>query len=306
VAAALSFVACAWPAGILWFLPWRLISGVSGGALMVLATSSILARTPSALRGRVSGIIFTGVGLGITAAGTLVPALARLGLTVTWLALGAVSAILTLLIWRSWPAEPRPEASTDVDAEKRHASLGPIALLIVIYVCDAAGFVPHSIFWIDYIARGLGRGLGVGGLYWVAFGAGAAVGPLLAGFLADRIGLARSLFLALVAKALAVTLPVFLEDAVGLALSSLIVGAMTPAVPALISGRVVELMPPAEVRRAWAWLTIAFAVAQTVAAYGLSFLFARFGSYHLLFAIGGVSLGLAAALALVKVPRRRP
>lgn len=302
VGAVLSFVACAWPASFLWFFPWRLLSGIVGGILMVLVTSSVLARTPSAWRGRVGGAVFSGVGFGITAAGTVVPALAREGLTTVWLALAAVAALLTVATWRSWPDEPRHEARKRVAGGSLRA-FAPLALLMLLYVCDAIGFVPHAVFWIDYVARGLGLGLAVGGLYWVAFGVGAAVGPFLAGILADRAGIATSLVLALVVKGLAVALPVFAHDGFSLALSSLVVGALTPAVPALISGRAVELVSAAHAPQAWAWLTVAFAVAQTAAGYGLAFLFARTGSYHLLFALGAASLALAALLAVLSSGR---
>ncbi|MFI4987350.1 MAG: YbfB/YjiJ family MFS transporter [Alphaproteobacteria bacterium] len=304
-AAVASFVACAWPSSFLWFVPWRLLSGISGGVVMVLVTTSVLARTPPAWRGRVGGIVFTGVGLGITAAGTIVPALAEDGLTAGWLALGLVALLLTAVTWRSWPDEPPPAAEVALGAATAALPLRPVVLLTMLYVCDAIGFVPHSVFWIDYIARGLGRGLAVGGLYWVAFGLGAAIGPLLAGFLADRAGMARSLVLVLLVKGLAVALPIIADDGLSLAVSSLVVGALTPGVPAIISARVIDLVTPAHARRVWAWLTIAFAVAQTIAGYGLSFLFALTGSYRLLFAVGALSMALATLLASASMGRTR-
>lgn len=305
-AATLSFLACAWPASFLWFFLWRLISGIAGGALMVLATSSILARAPAHRRGRASGVIFSGVGLGIIASGTLVPVLMRPGLTVVWLGLGAIAALLTLLAWRSWPAEARRAPSPAVQASGAPASFAPLALLLAIYICDAFGFVPHSVFWIDYIARGLGRGLAAGSWYWVAFGLGAAAGPLLAGVLADRVGLGPSLVLALAAKGCAVALPVLCQTSVCLVLSSATVGALTPGIPALVSGRIIELLPAEQQRQAWAWLTVAYGIAQAAAAYAMSFLFARSGAYHLLFAIGGGSLALATLLAIAGARRRGP
>ena len=113
VLATLAFFACALPVSFIWFFLWRFVSGVSGGALMVLAATSILPFVLPSRRGLASGVIFTGVGLGVAASGTLVPMLLQLGLTQTWLGLGGLSLLLTLLAWSSWPpAPPAPTVST--------------------------------------------------------------------------------------------------------------------------------------------------------------------------------------------------
>src|SRR5262249_5765363 len=105
LAASASFFAGAWPQSFLWYFVWRVIAGLSGGALMVLAAPSVLPSVPAARRRRGGGVIFTGVGLGIAASGTLIPLLLRLGLVETWCALGAVAALLTALTWNAWPAQ---------------------------------------------------------------------------------------------------------------------------------------------------------------------------------------------------------
>jgi MFS family permease len=304
--AAASFIACAWPAGFSWFFLWRLLSGVSGGAVMVLVTTTVLAHTPAHLRGRMSGTMFGGVGVGIALAGISVPILVRIGLTDAWLFLGGVAVILALATWRSWPPDdPRP-ASRLFDTVNRGQIRGAVGLLIVAYAFDAVGFVPHTVFWIDYIARGLDHGLTAGGAYWVLFGLGAAIGPPLAGMLADRLGIGRGLAIALFTKGAAVALPIVCNDPICLALSSVVVGALTPGIPALMSGRMLELLPPEDARRAWSWLTVTFATAQAGAGYGLTYLFGLSGSYRLLFAIGGSSLALAAVLAVISLLRGRP
>lgn len=306
--AAASFIACAWPVGFSWFFLWRLLSGVSGGAVMVLVTTTVLAHTPAHLRGRMSGTMFSGVGIAIALAGISIPILVRIGLTEAWLFLGGVAVVLALATWRSWPADdprPAPRLFDAVKGDRTRRAWGTIGLLIAAYAFDAVGFVPHTVFWIDYIARGLGHGLTAGGAYWVLFGLGAAIGPPLAGMLADRLGIGRGLAIALFTKGAAVALPIVCNDPICLGLSSVVVGALTPGVPALMSGRMLELLPPEDARRAWSWLTVTFAVAQAVAGYGLTYLFGLSGSYRLLFAIGGSSLALATVLAVISLLRGR-
>jgi len=60
--------------------------------------------------------------------------------------------------------------------------------LYVEHVLNAAGLVPHMVFLVDFVARGLGRGIPTGARYWILFGVGAVMGPVLAGAAADRIG----------------------------------------------------------------------------------------------------------------------
>src|SRR6267378_190415 len=68
-----AFFACAVPVSLQWFFIWRSLSGISGGALMVLAAPIVLPHVSHRRRGVASGTIFAGVGLGIAASGTLVP-----------------------------------------------------------------------------------------------------------------------------------------------------------------------------------------------------------------------------------------
>src|SRR6476660_4544040 len=107
---------------------------------------------------------------------------------------------------------------------------------------NALGLVPHMIFLVDFIARGLGQGLDSGAEYWVLFGLGAVVGPLLSGHLADRIGFGPALRLAYLIQAVAVALPAFSAGSLSLIISSVVVGAFTPGIVPLVLGRVHELL----------------------------------------------------------------
>src|SRR2546425_11503277 len=129
-----------------------------------------------------------------------------MGLVATWCGLGVQALVLTVLAWGGWPDEPPGLAPPGVNGVPRPGlALGALS---VEYGLDAAGLVPHMVFLVDFVARGLGRGLAVGAGYWVVFGLGAMVGPVLAGQLADRIGFARAVRLALLAQAAAVAAPV--------------------------------------------------------------------------------------------------
>ncbi len=302
--ATMAFFACAEPVSFVWYFGWRFAAGLAGGALMVLAAPTVLAHVPVARRGLAGGVIFMGVGAGIAASGTLVPVLLQGGVTQTWIGLGLLSACLTALAWRGWP-----HATADASVPVHHgpAATGrsrAIALraLYGAYALNAAGWVPHMIFLVDYVARGLHQGVEVGAEFWVLFGIGATLGPVLAGHLADRAGFGAALRLSFFIEAVAVALPVFDLGRTGLIVSSVVVGAFVTGTVPLVLGRIGELLPhqPARQKAAWSTATVAFAIFQAVAAYALSFVFAHSGGdYRMLFIVGACSIAAALALDLV-------
>lgn len=311
VIATLAFVACAIPLSFAWFFAWRFLSGIAGGTLMVLAAPTIIAHVAPSRRGFASGAIFTGIGLGIAASGTIVPLLLRQGLTATWLGLAVVSLLLTVVAWRGWPAQEAPAHGAHVAhvAPRRHAKAArPTALraLFAEYALNAAGLVPHMIFLVDFVARGLGKGVDAGAEFWVLYGIGAIAGPLLAGHLADRAGFGPALRVAYLLQAAAVAIPALTSNTALLMVSSVVVGAFTPGIVPLMLGRVNELLAhhPAEQKGAWRTATTSFAILQALAAYGMSFLFANSGGdYRLLFGIGTGALAMALAIDLFAATR---
>jgi predicted MFS family arabinose efflux permease len=179
----------------------------------------------------------------------------------------------------------------------------PLAALLTIAAngMDGAGFVPHTIFWVDYIARVLGRGAGAGAFNWALFGAGALAGPFLAGALGDRIGLARTVTLAFACKALAVLLPVLTDAPAALALSSVVVGALSPGITTLVGARLTELVAPARLAKAWSVATLSLASFQAASAYGMSFALVRTGAYLPLYVAGAAfeAIGLLFCLGAI-------
>ena len=313
--ATVSFFACSVPVSFLWFFAWRFVSGLSGGALMVLAAPAILSHVAPTRRGFVGGAIFSGIGLGIAASGTIVPVLLRESLTESWLGLGVCGLLLTAVAWNGWPrsraggkaltssrhASHAPHANTRGGPQARALAPGAVYALYAEYALNAAGLVPHMIFLVDFVARGLGKGLDSGAQYWVLFGLGAILGPLITGHIADRVGFGPALRGVLVLQIVTVALPALTSSPVALIVSSVLVGAAVPGIVPLVLGRLHELLAdkPAAQKQAWGTATTCFATMQAAAAYGLSYLFAHDGgNCRLLFLIGTAALAMALAIDL--------
>jgi len=303
---AASFLACAQPAPFAWFLGWRFLSGLAGGVIMVLAAPLVLPHVPAGRRGVAGGLIFTGVGIGVAASGTLVPRLLPLGLGPTWMALAALCLALTLASWGGWPDDaPLPATSAGPNPHVFHRPYTfALLALLVVYALDAVGIVPHMVFLVDYAARGLGLGIETGALLWVVFGLGAAVGPVSLGHFGDRIGFGALLRLSLAIQVAAVGLAALSANVYCLALSGFVIGAFTPGIVPVVLGRVRELIPDdlAAQRTAWSLVTIAFAGGQASGAYGLSAIFATTG-FEPLYRIGAAAMAAALMLDLVTAPK---
>jgi len=297
--ATLSFFASSTPVSFAWFFAWRFLSGLTGGIIMVLAASVILPHISAARRGIVGGVIFAGVGLGVAASGTLVPLLLQQGLQQSWYGLGVLSALLTLVSWWNWPAEAKADAAPSRHA--KHQASPAVRALLVQYGLNAVALVPHMVFIVDFVARGLGQGIAAGSRYWVLYGLGAIVGPLVAGHLGDRSGFGPALRAAFLIEAVAVLLPTVSTAPLSLIVSSVVVGGFTPGIVPLVLGRIHELVPhSAEQQRAtWSHATTSFALFQAAAAYGFSWIYAQTGGdYLVLFGLGGGAVVLALAIDL--------
>ncbi|HEY4345720.1 MAG TPA: YbfB/YjiJ family MFS transporter [Parvibaculum sp.] len=291
-----AFFACAFPLSVTWFFVWRFASGLAGGSIMVLVATSILPHIPMAKRGFVGGMIFLGLGLGIVASGTLIPELLKLGLRDTWIGLGILSLFLTALSWFGWPTANPPAPVEDVTNHSTKRSKLPLRILYGQYAANALGLVPVMVLLVDYIARGLGRGATIGAEYWVLYGLAATVGPVLSGYVADKIGFGRGYRAALLSQAIAVAVLAATENPYAIGVATVILGIFTPGIVALVLGRIQEILPGDHLaqRAAWSKATTAFALFQALGGYGYAFLFAHTGeNYEIIFVIAAGALIVA-------------
>ena len=271
------------------------VTGLCGGLLMVFAPVAALADAGSASRALHSGVVFAGVGSGTALSGLLVPAVAAGGPAAAASAMAVAGALLTLVV-----AAGRLDAPVSVPIGAAALRLNRAARIRLLglgsaYCGVAVGFVPHTVQWVDVMARELGLGLMASGLAWALLGAGAALGPLALGAVAARLGFRRTLDLAFMLIAAAVAAP-FVWPGGSTALSSLAVGTLTIGSVALASGRCREIVGAGAHARAWALLTCAYAVAQVLGAAALATLLAAGIGRLATFALAGAAVLAGAAL----------
>ncbi|MBQ0130895.1 MAG: YbfB/YjiJ family MFS transporter [Comamonas sp.] len=311
VAVALSFAACSVAQPMPLFFVWRLISGIAGASLMVLGPSVAMSATPLARRAALGPLMFCGIGVGALLSATLVPALAKQSLSAVWWGLTLVCVAALFWGWRSARQLPAPIPMT-VPAGGSALPVAaavwslPVLLVFAAYTTDAFGFVPHTVFWVDYLAHELSMGSAYASTQWAFFGLGAVAGPLCASLCATRWGWWRTTAGAYALKAAAIGLPLVWVGFAGHAVSGFIVGALSPGMAAITSGYLMQLIGPARHKRMWGYATAAFALLQATAGYLMAYSYASTGSYRSLFIWGCCALALGALLVLFSKPKQAP
>jgi predicted MFS family arabinose efflux permease len=232
------------------------------------------------------------------------------GVQGAWLGMGALCLVLTLLAWRQWPlagGSERPATSNGAPKLVLPPQLrGVLVLLLAAYTLNAVGYLPHTLFWVDYIVRELHMPLTTGGFFWAVFGVGAAIGPLLMGSLADVLGLRRCLLAGFFLKAVGVALPVLSGHPSVLFASSLLVGIFTPGIVALVSAYALECLGAEFHRKAWGMLTMSFAASQAGVGFAMARVAASLDSYEPLFIFSSVALLVSVACIVFIAPKPKP
>lgn len=295
LAVLVSLVACSVNLGVPWLWLWRLVAGAAGGMLMILAAPYLMSKVPVAARGKAIGMVFSGIGIGVVLSGLGVPAVGAADLGHAWLMLAALVALALVYAWPKFSA--RSDVAPPALPPQALFPRGALLALLCAYVLDAIGYLPHTVFWVEYLVHDLGKPLSIGGAFWAVFGAGAAIGPLLSGVAADRFGFRRTLIACFACKAAAVALPLVSTSMPALFLSSFAVGALTPGMVAVASGRVVEIAGAAAHQRNWAMMTFSYALVQAIGGYAMAATYGATHSFALLFSVGAFALLVAALVA---------
>lgn len=269
----------------------RFVAGAAGATLMVVAPSYALMSTPAERRPIVGSCIFTGIGFGILFSSLLAPILVSQGLSTSWMILCGMTIIAMFIA--SWGMRHLHRIAQKKQAhEKVEGPSKPVSMIIffifIAYGLDAAGFIPHTVFWVDFLAREQGLGTQEASLQWGVLGAGAVFGALLAGQLAYRIGWGNSLSIAFLLFTIAILLPFFSTETIFRYMSSFVVGAMIPAIVTLVSGRLSELVSPIQHKKYWGMATAYFAAAQALSGLVMSAFYDWAGQYHWLFLLGSI------------------
>jgi predicted MFS family arabinose efflux permease len=299
-----ALVASAVDAGFLWLAVWRGVLGVTVAIMMIQGLALTLAATPEDQHMQATAVIFAGVGVGICLSGTLVPWLLEISVRTAWIGIALIG--LVALVGAHWCWRYVDDGlGRNGDGALRSPVAAQISMprqpywgmLLVAHACFSIGLAPHTIYWVDFIARGLGQGLDVGGYYWVGAGICAIFGPIAAIFLGRWLGTAWALVLVFAVLSIGLAAPGF-TDALPILLASTIIFGAQPGLSALIAARVREMGCVDAMPRLMRQMILVNGLGAAVAGLGFPALFGAFQNYAWLFWSAGAVMALGAVLSV--------
>lgn len=233
----------------------RFVAGLAGAGVFVLASTMMLDKLSQRDRPGLSGVLFSGVGIGIALSGLVVLLLNGLlagdptAWRADWLVLGTLAFVLVIPC-RAWL--PRGEAAyqgfyaQDAVALQRksveitrqaatRATAGitlALTLLCFAYFLEGAGYIVTGTFLPAIVERLPGLG-DLGSDVWILVGLAAAPSSLLWAGLALRMGAVAALAVGYVAQAAGILLPVLSDTWLAGALSGALLGGTFVGISAL-------------------------------------------------------------------------
>ncbi|WP_342593235.1 MFS transporter [Ramlibacter agri] len=193
---ALLHLACALAPSFAWLLPLRVLALVPPAVFTPQAAACVGLLVPGAQRGRAITFIFVGWSLASVLG---MPLAAWVGGTLGWRWAFGLVAVVSLLsaawVWRAMPQGVRPPAlsAQDWQATFRSRALMTTCLVTVLYA--AGQFVLFSYF-APYFKQKLDSGPTALSLYFLSFGVFGLLGNVLMTRYIDRLGVHRSVMIA--------------------------------------------------------------------------------------------------------------
>jgi MFS family permease len=309
----------------------RFVAGAVSAWTFVFASQWGLRRLADLRANEWGGVIYTGPGLGIAGTGLLVSAASGYGASAGWIGFGLLSAVLTVLVWRTFEPSVSASAAHPNAANAGQAPQGPAHeaqrsqaehahhqpphhpthlhrvdafWLIVLYAVPGFGYIITATF-LPVIARAaLPAGSPWPDLFWpmlgIALVAGALVGARLPSHWDNRTLLAACYVL----QALGIAAGIVSPTAAGFSLGSTLIGLPFTAIT-LFAMREARRLHGDDAASLMGYATAAYGLGQIAGPLVAAPIAAHTGSFTLALWLAALTL-LAGAAGLVAVTMLRP
>jgi MFS family permease len=196
-----AFIACSFNFGVYWIVFWIFIMGVQTGVIFTNAPTLMLSAVYDTNKGYLSGIMFTGMGIGTVSSSYIATYVSKINLQLTWLILALCLFIALLLAWKRMPLDSQLREKIHPHKSQKKLKYGKIPIMLVLgFSLFHMGSLPVVVYLSEYIAKyfidssNCNRIIAIS---WSLVGVGFAVGPFLFGYLSKLIGNKNSLLFSL-------------------------------------------------------------------------------------------------------------
>lgn len=308
----------------------RFVAGVVSAWTFVFVSQWGLRRLAELHAPEWSGVIYAGPGVGIVVTGLIGSALAGQRASVGWLGFAALSAVLSVAIWRTFGTTPAPErtptpahAQAVPSAAAPHAATGApatpaarvdtrshradAAWLVVLYGAPGFGYIITATF-LPVIARAaLPAASPWPDLFWPMFGAALIVGAITAARLPGHWDNRLLLAAGCATQALGIAAGIVWPNAAGFSVGSALLGLPFTAIT-LFAMREARRLHGERAAGLMGYATASYGVGQILGPLVAAPLAARFGSFTpaLWVAVAALLLGAAGFAATVARGRGSP
>lgn len=254
----------------------RFLAGVASAGVFVFASGAILDVLASMGEQKLSGWLYSGVGLGIAVSGALILALNKLlpmgygaGWRADWIGMAVLATLLLIPCWAWIPRSENEAAGRSAGPEsityraRRRVFTTYLSLLGFAYFLEGAGYIVSGTFLVKIIEELPGLG-GFGTSAWILVGLAAIPSTVLWAWAASRAGFVGTLIVSYIVQAIGVILPVVSGMKWAVALSAILFGGTFMGIVALTITYAREVVPSQQAARAIGMLTAAFGLGQVV------------------------------------------
>ncbi|MEB7794060.1 YbfB/YjiJ family MFS transporter [Staphylococcus equorum] len=292
----------------LWII-FRLIAGITSGTVFVLASNVALEALRAANKGRISGMLYSGVGLGIFTSSIFIFLFTtENNWKITWILLDVFALVMGSFVFFGMRQNSNVENETQTlnekeDKPKVKLNKKFIWGFSIAYFCEGAGYIITGTFLVA-IVKSIPEFADYAALSWMFVGLGAIPSTILWSMMAEKLGYSKATNLAFILQIIAVILPVFSESITSLVISSILFGATFLGLTTLFMSKAQTLMFQSNSKiNLVASLTVIYSLGQMIAPALSGVLIGESGNYNaaLIFASIILCVGLLSSMYSYRV-----
>ncbi|MEQ6047709.1 YbfB/YjiJ family MFS transporter [Lysinibacillus capsici] len=281
---------------IIWYL-LRFISGVVSAFIFVVITSLILDQLASSSHMHLSGLFYSGVGIGIALSAVIVsPIQAVFHWNGTWIVLALFSIVLfVLIVLFIKPITPSKQLVESQIISQKTPPQSWMKWLIIAYSLEGLGYIVTGTFIVS-IAQESTSFHGDAAFVWFVVGVAAIPSCIFWSKLAQRYGYVKILLISMLLQAIGIVLPALATNSMTLYASAFIFGATFMGITTVCT-TLARKLAPVNSHQMIGYLTAGYALGQmigpsiagTLASYTNSYQYALVGA-SLVVMLGGLCL----------------